>query len=371
MRGIVVYVVAMAFWFLIILLCLLAVVPAILVGRRNAAVSSDDQAIEKALYEARVSEIEADFELGRIDDEARQSAIAEEGRRLLRNHGCHNETSLHGRGKGASLAFVIPMLLVPVFSLAFYLSTATPPPEVVPPLVAETEEPQPTLDELIAMAEKRLQEDPDDVRGWRVIAPIYMRRGQFSRAQNAFRNLIRLDGDTPQLMQALAEAIVLGSGNQVDEEARKLFSRVREAQPENDRAGYFLGLAAMQSGDVAAAQNIWQEMLQRAKGDEPWIEAVRANLSQMQQTRQSPLELSPEQLEQVTAMVEGLATRLEEEPGQKDDWFRLVRSYIVLQRTEDAKLAFDKASEIFKDDKEFLAVLEKLITVDSGGTPPQ
>ena len=45
-------------------------------------------------------------------------------------------------------------------------------------------------------------------------------------------------------------------------------------------------------------------------------------------------------------MVDGLAARLEEEPGDLDGWLRLSRAYAVLGEPERAKAAVDRAAEL-------------------------
>ena len=52
---------------------------------------------------------------------------------------------------------------------------------------------------------------------------------------------------------------------------------------------------------------------------------------------------------------------IENEGGSFDDWFKLIRSYLVLGENELAIERFNKAKEIFKEDNGLIRQLENLI----------
>lgn len=59
--------------------------------------------------------------------------------------------------------------------------------------------------------------------------------------------------------------------------------------------------------------------------------------------------------EQISAMVDALAQRLQAEPGNAEGWVMLARSYNALQRYGDAVKAFAKAVELVPNDGQLLA----------------
>jgi cytochrome c-type biogenesis protein CcmH len=64
-----------------------------------------------------------------------------------------------------------------------------------------------SVDELVARAEAHLAANPSDGRGWDVLAPVYLRMQRFSDAAAAYRNAIRLDGDSAARQAGLGAAI--------------------------------------------------------------------------------------------------------------------------------------------------------------------
>ena len=64
------------------------------------------------------------------------------------------------------------------------------------------------LDNLVAQVEAHLEKNPDDGRGWEVVAPVYMRLGRFDDAVKAWRNALRLNGASADREADLGEALM-------------------------------------------------------------------------------------------------------------------------------------------------------------------
>ena len=68
-------------------------------------------------------------------------------------------------------------------------------------------------------AEDHLRDNPDDGRGWDVLAPVYFRLGEVGKSETAYRNAIRLLGETPQRLSGLGETMVTAAGGIVTADA--------------------------------------------------------------------------------------------------------------------------------------------------------
>ena len=113
--------------------------------------------------------------------------------------------------------------------------------------------PTATVDELVARAEAHLAANPDDGRGWDVLAPIYARLGRYDEAVTAYRNAIRLDGANGARESGLGEAVAGAAGGMVTAEARAAFSRALKLEPGQPKASFYLASALAQEGKVAEA----------------------------------------------------------------------------------------------------------------------
>ena len=61
----------------------------------------------------------------------------------------------------------------------------------------------------------------------------------------------------------------------------------------------------------------------------------------------------------IESMVDGLASKLEDDPQDFPGWTRLIRSYVVLGKPDDAMVAFNKARLVFSDQPQNLLQLEQ------------
>ena len=123
--------------------------------------------------------------------------------------------------------------------------------------------------DLVAQVETHLEGNPDDGRGWEVIAPVYLRLGRFDDAVKARRNALRLNGETAERRGCFGEALVGAANGVVTAEAKPAFERAVALDAKDVKARYFLGLAAEQDGRTQAAAS-WRGMLAGAPADAPW-----------------------------------------------------------------------------------------------------
>ena len=84
---------------------------------------------------------------------------------------------------------------LPVLAIAVYLAVGQP---GLPgrPYAARLQSPVnvANVSDLIAKVEAHLREAPDDGRGWDVLAPVYMRMGEFQQAADAYARAIEAIG---------------------------------------------------------------------------------------------------------------------------------------------------------------------------------
>lgn len=390
----------MIFWLSVVILTLasiLAVAVPFLRGKRETVSALDH---DREIYRARLDEIDADVSIGRLAPDEADAARAEEGRKLLAfsgNEGGKAQKADGSAGLSPKIALIAALLFVPSASLFFYLVSGVPGmPDMA---IAERSNVDPanqSMEQLLARAEARLSQAPDDVRGWRVVGPVYLRLGRTADAVTAFRNALRLEPQDNTLRIDLGEAIVANAQGVVNEEARKLFEQALADTPGNAKARFYLAIAMTQQGEFAEAESAWNELISDAPADAPWMEAARAQLAQAREKQgktaiandksgvannetrsqesaslpapgpsQEDIEAAAELSQgdrqaMIENMVAGLAERLQEEPDDKPGWIRLIRSYTVLGKPQEARQALASARQHFAEDAAFTAELDAI-----------
>jgi cytochrome c-type biogenesis protein CcmH len=347
----------MTLWFVLALMTMAAVFAVLWpLSRLQPRVSGSDAAV----YRDQLGEIERDRGAGLIGEAEAEAARTEVSRRLIAASDAPQiapEASLKRR----RIVALATLLLLPLGTLCFYLSLGSP---QLPgsPLAARIDLPaeQRSIESMVAQVEKHLEKNPEDGRGWEVLAPVYLRAGRFDDAVKARQNALRLLGSTPEREADLGEALIAAANGIVTAEAKAALDRAA-ADPSQDKAQFFLGLAAEQDGKPAEAVAIWRKLLARTIPETPWRPLVEQSLARADAASAIPgpttddlaaaQSLSPEQRSiMIAGMVERLAARLKEDSSDLDGWLRLVRAYMVIGERDKARAALASARGAFRDD---------------------
>jgi cytochrome c-type biogenesis protein CcmH len=206
-----------------------------------------------------------------------------------------------------------------------------------------------TVDDAIAKVEAQLARTPDDVRGWSVLAPVYMRAGRFADAVAAYRKIIDLDGPTADREADLGEALMMADDGTIGDESLKLFESAAQRDPENLRARYYIAGHLTETGDYEAAVPAWEALVGLAKAgsaNPDWVKTAEAGLQAARIGLNGGVQRDAAQ---IGAMVEGLSSRLLSQGGSIEEWTRLVRSRLVLGQTDLAQQAYEKARAAYPE----------------------
>ncbi len=332
---------------------------------------------DEVVYAAQLEEIEADRARGVIGTEEAQAARTEVARRLLRAHraGDGRATASHRRWVTAAAL----VLLIPAATVGAYLTLGMPG-YGDRPLAARQTSVETDIARLVSDAEARLARHPEEGEGWASLAPMYLRMRRFDDAADAYERAAAILGETPALLTGRGQALMFAAGGTVTDEALALFERASAAEPDAAAPQIFLAVAARQRGNLGDAAQRWRTILEGTDGTEPWLTIARSEIAALQQADESvaaaalsrapttqgvapegpgaPSSLTPppaamaaiaalpaeQRAAQIEGMVENLASRLTADGGSVEEWVRLVRSYRVLGREDDARAGRDRGA---------------------------
>lgn len=354
----------MLLWFAMALMTGAAVLAALWPLSRRPGLQRAEADGDLGFYRDQLKEIDREVERGLIPLAEAESARAETGRRLLRAHDSSAKPAFSMgepalRRRRAAAAFSLSV--VPLIALAVYGALGSPQaPSSAPSRAAAIAAGDvPDLDRAVAQIQQHLASNPEDGRGWDVVAPVYLRSGRFADAARAFAAARRLSGDTVDRLNGQAEALVAAGGGVVSAEASDLFGRALALDPKAAKARFYLALAAEQDGDIPRARSQYQTLLASAPAGAAWAGAVEARLVGLQGGATAKL---PEaaQTPDIQAMVNGLDERLSRQGGSEAEWSRLVRSFVVLGRPADAKARLSRAKAALAGEPQAVADLDRL-----------
>lgn len=157
------------------------------------------------------------------------------------------------QGHWSTVGIVAAIAIVPV-SLGLYLHVTNYDPSVAQ-RASET-------DRLVETLAQRMQQEPDNLEGWRLLANSYMALGRYAEGWAAYEHIwARTSSPDAELTMAYAEAQILTDRTSLSGEAGRLVERVLTDQPANPKALWYGGLVAIERGqrDVASAR--WTNLL--------------------------------------------------------------------------------------------------------------
>ncbi|WP_085467652.1 c-type cytochrome biogenesis protein CcmI [Mesorhizobium australicum] len=355
----------MLFWIaaaaLTLAACLAVLVP---LTRQRAAAVAGGHDVE--VYRDQLQEVERDAARGAIETSQAEQAKVEIARRLLKADADARSTRAAGQGGMVRAAGLVGVLVIPLVSWGLYTTIGAPglPGEPLAERMARNPS-ESTVDELVARAEKHLADNPDDARGWEVLGPVYMRQQRFADAATAWRNAIRLAGSNAQRESALGEAIAAAAGGVITAEAHAAFERALAHDPNEPKARFLLASGLAQEGKIAEAAEGWRMLKAALPADSGWHEPVDRAIAEAEERLGAPAakgpdadavaaanEMSPQDRQQmIEGMVASLDEKLRANPDDLEGWQRLIRSYVVLGRADDARAALGRALAGLEGDK--------------------
>jgi cytochrome c-type biogenesis protein CcmH len=333
----------MVFWILAIVVTAAACASLYYAAARRSvnAVTTEGDEATTAHFRLQLKELEGDVVSGRLGQPEALAAKGEIARELLRlQSDATGQATTSGRQRRGLVAAIG---LTAALALGAYGFMGQPQLPAQPLAERTAPAPQIDLDEAVARIEAQLARTPEDLRGWSVIAPVYMQLGRFADAARALRRVVELGGATADSQTDLGEAIMMANGGTIEGEPLELFRDAAALDPEHVRSRFYLAGEATRAGDYEAAVAQWNELLALSRGGEAWLATAEEGLAAATAGLNGETEL-PDQ-DAIAGMVEGLKARLAAEGGTLEEWTRLVRSQLVLGQTEQAQASYDAARE--------------------------
>lgn len=120
----------------------------------------------------------------------------------------------------------------------------------------------PSVEEMVGSLAARLQENPDDVRGWKLLARSYVQMRDFPGAIDAYERAIEIEGgQNGQTLADLGEVLLLHDGRSLNGRAGELFENALAVSPNNQKALFYSGMAAVERGDKELGAERWETLL--------------------------------------------------------------------------------------------------------------
>lgn len=124
------------------------------------------------------------------------------------------------------------------------------------------------VDQVIALAQKRAHDNPDDFRPHWIMGKMLESSNNPGAALLAYESALRRDPSNVEVLTDLADLRFKMSG-QVDPATTQLYQDAFAAKPDNLRVGYLAGIGLWLQGKKAEAETLWAGIDARASENGP------------------------------------------------------------------------------------------------------
>ena len=257
------------FWILAAGMILVAsIVVARVFIKETKAGDENSNILSLAIYEKRLVELDRDRKSG-VLTEVQAGAERLELERTLLEEINSNISDSDGNAEPAAEvrkdwpAAAIIVLFIPVASILFYYQLGSP--ELInggtAPSQSIGEHGDLKIEDMVARLAQKMEQNPDDPQGWRMLTRSYMAMGRYSDAARAAERLYKLTGDDPDVLLEYADALAMANNSTMAGKPEELVQKALTLDPDNVTGLWLAGMARSERGDLKSAINYWQQAL--------------------------------------------------------------------------------------------------------------
>ncbi|SOQ01090.1 c-type cytochrome biogenesis protein CcmI [Pseudomonas syringae] len=263
------------FWMaagLLLLVALSFLLIPLLRGHR-AQREEDRTALNVALYQERLNELQVQQEQGVLSVAQLQAARTEAARELLADTEGAEPDRTSRLGKPLLL---LAALLVPMLGLAGYLQLGA---SDRVELSREFARPPTSLADMTQRLERSVQAQPDSAENLYFLARRYMAQNRSGDAAQMFERSVALAGRQPELLGQWAQALYFASDKHFTPQVQALTDEALQADPREVTSLGLLGIAAFETQRYQAAVDYWTRLLAALPADDASRSALEGGIA--------------------------------------------------------------------------------------------
>jgi cytochrome c-type biogenesis protein CcmH len=237
-----------------------------------------------SVYRDQLTELDEDRRTGRLGDDQYAQARGELENRLLEEvpeAGAPQASPATAPGpRRHRAAAVAATVAVPLLAVFVYLALGNP--AALSPQQSDGAHDlsQQQVDAMIARLATRLEKNPQDAKGWVMLARAQAVLGRFHEASAAYARSVALFPDDAQLLADYADALAMAQGGRLAGEPEQLVERALRADPDNAKALSLAGTIAFDNKDYALAVKHWERLRNAIPPGSEFAESIQRSVDE-------------------------------------------------------------------------------------------
>ena len=261
------------------------VLPPLWLGLRAPTPRADRKAANLAIFRDQLAELEREKAEGTLAEADFEQARRELQRRLLEEVDDDTATAPAGSHAPSRKTAVVLLVLLPLVALAGYAALGDP--RALDP-TQTVAQPQMSPDQINAMVDQlaaRMRANPDDPKGWLMLARSYKVLGRYAEAAAAYGKAENAIESDPELLASYAETIAMAEGKGLAGKPTELVDKALKIDPQHGHSLFLAGAAAMERGDAKKGIAYWEALLPQVEPGSDIDRMLREGIEKMKQGR--------------------------------------------------------------------------------------
>jgi cytochrome c-type biogenesis protein CcmH len=228
-----------------------------------------------AIYREELDKLEADRLAGRVDSANYDQTHAEMRQRLFQDTDEADDLAVLGSPKKTIIGICLFVALLSS-GIYYYLGEANR----ISDKSAEQSMTQESVEKMVAEFAAKMEKDPDNLKGWAMLARSYRILGRNTDAANAYaRAGSFVDGD-PQLLADYADVLASNANGSFAGKPQELINKALILDPNNLLALWLSGTAAFNAQNYRAAVQTWEKLAKQLPPDTDEARAIAASIAE-------------------------------------------------------------------------------------------
>ena len=139
------------------------------------------------------------------------------------------------------------------------------------------------IDGMVAQLAARLEREPNDPEGWRMLARSLGALERYAEAAKAYAKLIEIGGKNADVLADYADVLAMAAGRNLQGEPMRLVEEALALDPDHVKSLALAGTAAFARGNYDAAIVHWERLMKSLPPDSPLAEGVMSGLASARQ----------------------------------------------------------------------------------------
>jgi cytochrome c-type biogenesis protein CcmH len=216
------------------------------------------------IHRDQFSELDQDLEAGTLDADRYEQAKNELERRVLEEAAAPiapRQAVTSGKAVPILIGVFIPLAAVLMYLYLGNLQGVVAPRHPATDLSSITAN---DFQEMTAKLAARMQQNPGDAEGWKMLGRAYRAMERFAEANEAYKKAVELSPQDAELLADYAESLALANGRSLAGEPTRLLDRARKIDPNSTKVLTLSGSAAFERKDYRNAIGYWETVIKQA-----------------------------------------------------------------------------------------------------------